>query len=109
MSYKDIKNKHWRQGDVLIVKIDGKTPSDLKRTQRCTLALGESTGHHHTLEADAVGYGEDTYSLASFFEVTNEKATLTHQEHGPITFDKGNYRTVEQFEYSPEMISKVVD
>jgi len=97
-----------RQGDVLILPVN-KIPASLKQTKRCTLALGEATGHHHTIDFDAVGYGESATSLADYFEVTGESATLTHQEHDPITIKTGKYRKVIQTEYTPEELKNVVD
>lgn len=105
------KRKPMRQGDVLILPVN-KIPNGLKnfkKTKRVTLALGEATGHHHTIYTDAIGYASSIEALAEYFEVTGETADLTHQEHGTIPIPKGKWRNVIQTEYTPEELKKVVD
>jgi len=100
--------KLYRQGDVLIMPVKN-IPQNLKRTKRVTLALGEVTGHHHSIASGAVGFADDETGLADYFEVTGESADLTHQEHDTITLPKGKYRKVIQVEYTPEAIRNVAD
>lgn len=105
-----MKTQLFRQGDVLLIPT--KTiPNSLKRTKRVTLALGEVTGHHHSiLDGNAVGYADDENSLAKYVEVKSPKgAALTHQEHDTIVLPEGNYRVVGQVEYTPQGISRVAD
>ena len=96
------KNKKmvYRQGDVLIIPVS-KIPSDMKRTKRITLALGEVTGHHHSISYGAIGYADDENSLAEYVEVDSDSADLTHQEHDTISLPKGKYRKIIQVEYTP--------
>lgn len=104
----NMKNKPLRQGDVLLIRVN-KIPSDLVKTKSNTLALGEATGHHHTLFGnDVVCYAENENSLADFFEIKTE-ANLVHQEHDAITLPKGKYRKVIQVEYTPAGIRNVAD
>jgi hypothetical protein len=98
----------YRQGDVLIVPVNA-IPSGLKKTKRVTLALGEVTGHHHTISEGAIGYGASDTALADYFEVKDSTADLTHQEHDTITLPKGKYQKVIQTEYSPQEIRNVKD
>ena len=104
------KNKKmvYRQGDVLIIPVS-KIPSDMKRTKRVTLALGEVTGHHHSIAYGAIGYADDENSLAEYVEVDSDSADLTHQEHDTISLPKGKYRKIIQVEYTPEAIRNVAD
>ena len=106
-----MKMKLYRQGDVLIVPIKNiPNKNKLKRTNRCTLALGEVTGHHHTIHAGAVGYADDELSLAKFVEVTDSNGgTLTHQEHDTIVLPEGTYKVIGQVEYTPERLLRVTD
>lgn len=100
-----------RQGDVLVIKTDS-IPTNLKKTvgEKVTLALGEVTGHHHSFsEPSVIGYAEGDVALADYFEITSESATLTHQEHNPITLPKGNYESLIQVQYTPEEIRNVAD
>lgn len=103
------KNKrHYRQGDVLLVPV-ASIPKGLKQTKKVTLALGERTGHHHTIYAGAVGFADDENGLASYIEVGGDGAELTHQEHDTIPLPPGKYENVSQFEYTPEAIQRVAD
>lgn len=104
-----MKNKtHYRQGDVLIVPVS-EIPAGLTRTKRVTLALGEVTGHHHTIsEAEATGYGTAEDALATYFE-SSVTMTLTHQEHNPVVIPPGKYQAIRQVEYTPEEIKNVAD
>jgi hypothetical protein len=101
------KQKPCRQGDVLVLPIDS-FPEGLVRTKKVTLALGEVTGHHHTIHNGAIGYADEEDQLAEYFEVF-ENAELTHQEHDAITFRPGKYRNVIQVQYTPEALVRVAD
>lgn len=101
------KQKPCRQGDVLILPVDS-IPEELKPTKKVTLALGEVTGHHHSILNGAVGYADDEDQLAEYFEVF-ENADLTHQEHDTITFSPGKYRNVIQVQYTPQALIRVTD
>ena len=106
----------FRQGDVILQRLpDGTSlPVDAakqKRSSRITLALGEVTGHHHTLEledpADWWKKGEGV-SHEQFVDL-KKGGTLTHQEHAPIDLPPGKYRVRIQREYSPQEIRSVAD
>jgi hypothetical protein len=97
-----------RQGDVMIVPCNS-IPAKLKRTKRVTLAFGEATGHHHTIERGAVGYADNEVSLAEYLEVEEALALLEHQEHDAIEIPKGKYQVIRQFEYSPAELKRVTD
>lgn len=97
-----------RQGDVLLVPC-ASIPKKLKRTKCVTLAFGEATGHHHTIERGAIGYADNEVSLAEYIEVEQMLADLTHQEHDPIAVPKGKYEVIRQFEYSPAELKRVAD
>jgi len=102
------KNKMYRQGDVLIMPVRN-IPNNLVKTAKLTLAFGEVTGHHHSIYDGAVGYADDENNLTEYFEVINDEASLTHQEHDTIKIPKGKYRKVIQVEYTPESIKNVAD
>ena len=95
-----------QQGDVIIKKVDSIKG---KKLNHLTLAVGEATGHHHTItEGDAVLY-EDNGLL--YLHVESDSATLTHQEHKPITIEKGDYEIgiVREYLHFEEEARKVVD
>jgi hypothetical protein len=106
-----MKRKHYRQGDVLVIETASEV-KDLKPTQKLTLAMGEATGHHHTVfpgqETDVIGFASNSTSLVERLEVSSP-VKVKHQEHGPIELPKGKYDVVIQSEYSPEMFRNVVD
>lgn len=114
-----MKNKiHYRQGDVLIERIEslpelsGKDSGKQKPSRRIILALGEATGHHHCLESkDPADWWKRDEGIAEeqFVVVTGQPAHLTHQEHATIVLPPGKYRVTKQREYSPEAIRNVAD
>ena len=77
----------FQQGDVLIKQ--SKVPKGAKKKGNKTVALGEATGHHHTFTEGDVTLYEHEGTI--FAKVTSEEATLTHQEHNPVTIPKGDY------------------
>ena len=101
--------KHYRQGDVLITRVSS-IPATAKRVEkpgRVILALGEATGHHHSLPENAATKYED--GPASYIEIAEALAMLEHQEHSTIELPRGKYRVTIQREYSPEAIRNVQD
>ena len=95
-----------RQGDVVIFLSKEKPDSAKKREDR-TLAYGEVTGHHHTLQQDtAVVYGE---LEGVQWIVVEEDTDLTHQEHDTLAIPPGTQEVLVQREYHPEEIRRVVD
>jgi len=111
------------QGDVMVESCAPSAIKGLKPTKP-VLALGEATGHHHrfdneTGEKRALGFykegdtGEPIAGggvLAQFIKITDgAPVSLVHEEHGPIAFDPGTYKKIQQVEYSPEEIRRVED
>lgn len=105
---------HYRQGDVLIVRVVSipNTAVRQKRCRRIILAHGEVTGHHHALQtmdpADWWKAGEGI-NAETFINVGAKGAVITHEEHAPIELTPGNYRVTRQREYSPKEIRNVQD
>ena len=101
-----------RQGDVLVTRV-GRLPRGMRRLPeavpgRHVLALGEATGHHHSV---AVADAELLETEAHEVFVRVMRATpLEHQEHGPLALESGVYRVTRQVEYVPrELPRRVVD
>jgi hypothetical protein len=80
------------QGDVLLTKVPG-MPVGARRLETKTLALGEATGHHHSVVES------ELYELDGrvWVVVPDGGDTLVHQEHGPQTL------TVGVWEYAPQV------
>ena|SRR3990167_4119353 len=96
----------YQQGDILIKKVNGIKG---KKLSHLTLAVGEVTGHHHTItDGEAELYEQDG---TLFLKVISPEATLTHQEHNPIVFPKGDYEIgiVQEFDHLTEETRKVTD
>lgn len=96
----------YQQGDVLIKKCKEVRG---KKLDHLTLAKGEATGHHHTItEGEAELYEHEG---VLFLKVKSENATLTHQEHHPITIPTGDYQIgiVKEYDHFAEEARSVVD
>ena len=99
-----------QQGDVVLKRIDGINLTDVKviSKKRMVLAEGEATGHAHVIT-------EDDSELVMMGEkiLLNLKntATLVHEEHNPITLEKGIWEVgkVNEYDYFSKMVKKVVD
>ena len=101
-----------RQGDVLLERVNAAIPAGSilqpRITGRVILALGEVTGHAHTIAAS----GAELYEAQDgthYLLIREGPAFLTHEEHGGILLDAGVYRVVRQQEYHPEEIRRVED
>ena len=107
----------YRQGDVLIERVDALPASAVEIPQhgRIVLALGEVTGHAHAIALD------DGAVKARLFDAGTERflqvlaaSILYHEEHAAIALEPGVYRvskfgTGTQREYTPEAIRNVAD
>ncbi|HEY9759144.1 MAG TPA: hypothetical protein V6C97_28515 [Oculatellaceae cyanobacterium] len=102
-------NKHYRQGDVVLVEIEDlpEGASEELVSDDIVLALGEATGHSHRLR---VPEGATLYAVGDSNVVQLKKpGNLVHEEHDAISLAPGFYRVVRQREYTPERITRVID
>jgi hypothetical protein len=101
----------YRQGDVLIRRIDKLPDRPLKQVKgRKILAEGEVTGHVHEVIGDAELFvPEDLRELEECFLRVEEEVEVRHAEHGTITLPPGIHQVSRQREYSPEQTSIVGD
>ncbi|HEY1064894.1 MAG TPA: hypothetical protein VGE52_02245 [Pirellulales bacterium] len=97
----------YRHGDLLVASAP-EVPHDVRRLHHLMLAEGELTGHSHRIAEREAGV---LYQRGGEFylDVTADRATLVHQEHGPIELPRGVYRVWRQREYSPREIRFVRD
>jgi hypothetical protein len=95
----------YRQGDVLLIKIKNLPKDELKQKDR-VLLTGETTGHSHRIEGDAVVYTDK--NGMQFIQV-QKRAQLVHEEHGMIELEEGNYEMRRQREYTPQAPRLVMD
>jgi hypothetical protein len=110
------RNKNQRrQGDVLVTAVPLAQIKGKKQPKgQITVAEGEATGHHHTVDVGAAGvdaadWWKDEDNGLQYVTVT-EKSPLKHQEHGPVTFvpQKANQVRIQSY-YDPVAIRQVAD
>lgn len=99
-----------QQGDVVLIKINSLPVGEQKiiSKKRMVLAEGEVTGHFHEIvedDSELIKIGEKI-----ILNLVNQ-STLTHQEHGHITLDKGLWEVgrVQEYDYFEKMKRQVVD
>jgi len=107
-----MKRQQVRQGDVFLEKSDSSIPKDAVKVKpenkRLILRRGEATGHHHSVDVRKAELWQ--LSDGSMLLKVNEKTTLDHQEHSPITLVPGIWiLPQEQVEYTPQEIRRVID
>jgi hypothetical protein len=94
-----------RQGDVLLKPAT--IPADAKRVKLRPIALGERTGHHHSLMSNVATPIEDLVEMYEkdgqlFVRVLGEpeEVSLVHQQHKPHSIAPAEYVYVPQVENS---------
>lgn len=112
----------YRQGDVLLIKVDALPLDQMWNRQKQTvqeiayhrspvkgniLAEGEVTGHHHVAEGNVsvftIDWGRQMFAIAK------EAAVITHPEHASIAIEPGIYQVVRQREYDGTGVRNVRD
>ena len=109
--------KQFRQGDVLIERVEETTPKDAKweKGDRVILAHGEVTGHAHEVAEPQFariteeGRDQDSALATNRLMKVTRRTEIRHQEHAPIPVTRGTYKITRQREYSPEAIRNVAD
>lgn len=98
------------QGDVFCSKVE-KVPSNAKKENNLILAEGEATGHFHKVTTGVATLYTIPDSVDKFLEVISDIATITHEEHKPITLPKGTYKIgiVKEYDYDAEEARQVRD
>jgi hypothetical protein len=93
------------QGDVFLVR--SIIPVDAKKILQRPLAYGEVTGHSHKIEEDIEMYELD----GVLYLKTDRPVDLKHEEHNPITIDKGTWKVgiVQEYDAFAEEARKVQD
>lgn len=128
-------DKHYRQGDVLFIKIDELPPLRFKTRKDKVILKGEVTGHAHKLEGktkilevaeEIANFELKDWTLSNTamarnafasvpksqvigYAVVDSPAELTHEEHKTITIPPGKYQIRRQREYDEKEIRFVED
>lgn len=109
--------KGHRHGDVLLTPVDKKTLTLIREEKgeyqkELTIALGEATGHHHTLYPTGKERAVRLVELNGrrFIDVGTEYF-LRHQEHKEQRIEPGVYEIIMEDEYDPfeRVMKRVVD
>jgi hypothetical protein len=103
-----------RQGDVLLRPAT--IPADAKRVALRPIALGERTGHHHSLMSSTETPIDELVEMyekdgQTFVRVLGEpeSVSLVHQQHKPHTLAPADYVYVPQVENSDWGTRRVID
>ena len=103
-----------RQGDVLLKLAT--IPTDAKRVKLRPIALGERTGHHHSLMSNVETPVEDLVEMyekdgQTFVRILGEpeSVSLVHQQHKAHTIAPAEYVYVPQVENSDWGTRRVED
>ena len=99
-----MKNIHFRQGDLLIVKLE-KLPARLKKRKTLVILKGSSTNHSHFLKSGAVYDGKDN---AIYLDCPKKTQLLHDSDHDPIDLPKGFYEVRRQVETTIGDMTRVV-
>jgi len=100
-------NVMFQQGDILLFPV-AVIPAGGKAVGHTVLAEGEATGHAHVALGDGVELIEREGTL---FLSAPHGATVTHQEHAPVTLPPGAYRVgrVREYDHFAEEARQVRD
>lgn len=97
-----------RQGDVLLRRVQA-LPEGALRVNRggsIVLARGEATGHAHVVENGSVAH----YLLGGLdYLAVDREATVTHEEHAPVSLAPGVWEVRRQREYDETGSVDVID
>ena len=105
-----------RQGDVLLMPAP--IPAGAKRIPVRPVALGERTGHHHSLMTSGATAVEDAVEMyevetpegvKTFMRITAEGVSLVHQQHKAQHVQPAEYVYVPQVENSDWGTRQVAD
>jgi hypothetical protein len=99
-----------QQGDVNFRRLSELPKGEIKIIQRkrCVVAEGEHTGHSHVIEDDEA----ELIQVGEMILLKLEKsATIQHQEHKPITLEKGIWQVgrVQEYDWFQQMQRQVMD
>lgn len=103
-----MKEAIYRQGDVLIRRIQSLPKQKAQQRLTGILAYGEVTGHAHRVEdmrqSELLEIGKGL-----FLRVGEDGVRVIHEEHAPVELPAGNYEIEIQKEYTPAEIRNVAD
>ena len=104
--------KAFRQGDVLLATAT--IPAEAQQVKIRPIALGEKTGHHHSLMVDPGVSLENAVEMfeadgKTFVRITEQGVALVHQQHKAQQIPAGEYVYIPQVENSDWGTRQVID
>jgi hypothetical protein len=106
-------NRPYAQGDVLLWPVPSVPASaaEVVTGGVATLALGEATGHHHSIYDGRVRLFRETGSGDGVYLMVGDGApvVLEHQEHRPVEVPPGSYQVRIQRTYRSGSVLRVED
>lgn len=106
-----MKRKIVAQGDLLFIPVEEIPAAAVARqavSGQHVLALGEATGHHHTITAEKVEVFDAAEAV--FLKIMEAPAKVVHQEHAPTVLEPGVWQMRPQLGYEPgQLPQRVVD
>lgn len=107
----------YRQGDVMLKKVNVTIPTDAKRKEDRAVAYGEHSGHAH------VAVGQDTHVFEfegkMYVSIGTDGGELQHlhlptgrkADHNELVLDPGVYEVILQNQFNPysKLMERVVD
>lgn len=108
-----MKNNFKHQGDIPFHPYTGEiTGTEVKHTGSIVLALGEHTGHKHTITVVNPNDMQAWKQLEGGWIITlKTDAQLVHNQHGPLVIAPGTYRISQEREldWFEQVTRKVID
>jgi len=102
-----------RQGDVLVIPVSDLNTTGWEEVDSLTVALGEATGHHHTIYAERENLSVEGVQARiakiktkvidgiKYFKI-DDPCVLRHQEHAEILLQPGTYKAgAVEHEFDP--------
>lgn len=87
-----MNTQHFRHGDLTFIPVE-KTEGDvINHDGSFVLAIGEHTTHRHVITAPIGDLVITKDSKGNLYLSVKTGATITHEEHRPITLTPGVYR-----------------
>jgi hypothetical protein len=112
MKEPDRSKPFWRQGDIYFVKLDEEIDSaNAEPVKSGIIAKGETTGHAHRVSQSSIAAGAllSLVGRSMFLRSPEARATIVHDEHGPIELPAGSYAVVPQREFDGLRWRQVLD
>lgn len=100
------------QGDVPLYPYHGEMGTKIEHSGSFVLALGEQTGHKHVIIVERPDQMEvSQLSTGEYVLKLKSQATITHEEHLPITVEPGIYRVGKEreFDHFANTVRTVID